>query len=172
MRMTTSHSLFRYTILASAALFAVATLSEGAQVTGQNKAPNANGEQITTISVSSRLVVETVTVKDKSGKTIPGLTAKDFTITEDGVAQKISFCEHQSLPEDATPLTKPTDEDINLYYKLGRTQIAPENPGQVKYKDRRLIALYFDMSAMGPEDQLRSELAAQKFVRECLFSSR
>ena len=110
-------------------------------------------------------------MKDKSGKTIPGLTAKDFAITEDGVAQEINFCEHQHLPEDATPMPKPTNEDVKLYYKLGRTQIAPETPGQVKYKDRRLIALYFDMTAMPPTDQLRAELAAEKFIREQMTPS-
>ena len=41
--------------------------------------------------------VETVVVKDKQGKFIPGLTAKDFALTEDGVAQTIRFCEHQAL---------------------------------------------------------------------------
>ena len=38
---------------------------------------------------STQLVVETVSVKDKSGKPVEGLTAKDFVLTEDGVAQTI-----------------------------------------------------------------------------------
>lgn len=33
------------------------------------------------------------------------------------------------------------------------------------YKNRRLLALYFDMSAMPPGDQLRVLRAAEKFVR-------
>ena len=167
MRITTSYPLLRRTLFGATALLLTGTLAAAAQVTGQNKTAGATGDDVVpTISVSSRLVIETVTVKDKSGKTVPGLTDKDFTITEDGIAQKVAFCEHQTLPEDATPLPKPTNEDVKIYYKLGRTQIAPENPGQVKYKDRRLIALYFDMSAMPPTDQLRAELAAEKFVRE------
>ena len=56
----------------------------------------AAGESFT-LTVKVQLVVEAVEVKDKNGKPIEGLTAKDFTLTEDGVAQTIRFCEHQDL---------------------------------------------------------------------------
>jgi hypothetical protein len=68
-----------------------------AQVVGGNTKPG--GEQTYTMSVTSKLVIEAVNVKDKQGKSITGLTAKDFTITEDGVAQKVSFAEYQELPD-------------------------------------------------------------------------
>jgi VWFA-related protein len=136
-----------------------------AQLTGQNKPPS--DEPTKTISVQVRLVVEAVTVKDKKGNPIDGLSAKDFTITEDGVAQKISFCEHQTLPETAAPLPpSPAGDDIKIYNRLGRTQVSAESAGQIKYKDHRLLALYFDMSAMPPEDQMRALAAAEKFVRK------
>ena len=61
----------------------------------------ANG--IVKFQANTQLVVETVTVKDKNGKPIEGLTAKDFTVTEDGVPQTISFCEFQKLDEMAEP---------------------------------------------------------------------
>src|SRR5438552_16375654 len=48
---------------------------------------------------NTQLVVEIVTVKDKNGKPIEDLTAKDFTLTENGVPQTISFCEFQKLAE-------------------------------------------------------------------------
>ena len=63
---------------------------------GRIRSLAANGTY--TMSVSSKLVIEAVNVKDKQGKSISGLTAKDFTVTEDGVAQKITFCEYQELP--------------------------------------------------------------------------
>jgi VWFA-related protein len=145
----------------------VGSLSAGAQLTGQNK-PVGSADQAATIKVTSRLIIEPTTVKDKKGKPIGGLSAKDFTITEDGVPQKISFCEHQVLTEDATPLeVAPADEEnVKIYNRLATTQISGESAGEIKYKDHRLMALYFDMTAMpNPVDQMRALEAAQKFIR-------
>lgn len=145
------------------------TLPAGAQVVGQNSQPaGANG--VYTMSVSSKLVVEAVNVKDKQGKSLSGLTAKDFTVTEDGVPQQISFCEYQKLPS-APPIAPKTPENITVYNRLGVTQIAPERPGDIHYKDRRLIALYFDLTAMPPDDKLRALEAAEKFIRTQMTSS-
>jgi VWFA-related protein len=136
-----------------------------AQQTGQNKPAGESGTF--TVTVKSQLVVETVVVKDKQGKLIPGLTAQDFAITEDGAAQKITFCEHQDLAANALPLpvAPPGSEELKLYKRLARTQVTPEAPDSERYKNRRLLALYFDMSAMRPADQLRALSAAEQFLR-------
>jgi VWFA-related protein len=155
--------------LAACVVFVAAgtgSLPAGAQLTGQNK-PVGSADQAQTIKVTSRLIIETVGVKDKKGNPIEGLTAKDFTITEDGVAQKISFCDHQMLTENATPLaaTPAGEENVKIYNRLARTQIAPEAAGEIRYKDHRLLALYFDMTTMPQPDQMRALEAAQKFIR-------
>jgi VWFA-related protein len=136
-----------------------------AQQTGQNKSPSEPGTF--TLTVKSQLVVETVVVKDKQAKLIQGLTAQDFAITEDGVPQKITFCEHQALAANASllPVAPPGSEEIRLYKRLTRTQVSPETPEQERYKNRRLLALYFDMSALRPADQLRALSAAEQFLR-------
>jgi VWFA-related protein len=137
----------------------------GAQQIGQNTSGNGSGTY--TITAKSQLVVETVTVKDKDGKFIPGLTAKDFTVTEDGAPQTIRFCEQQNLAEqEKLVVPSSTDaEQIKIYKQLSRTQVAPEAPDNSRYKNHRLLALYFDMSAMRPADQLRALGAAEKFLR-------
>jgi VWFA-related protein len=143
----------------------IASALAGAQQIGQNK--SADASQNFTISVKVQLVVEAVVVKDKEGKPIHGLTAKDFAVTEDGVSQTVRICEHQDLAELAKPLpaSNPESEDIELYKQLARSQIAPETEDNERYKNRRLLALYFDMSAMNPADQLRALAAAQQFIR-------
>jgi VWFA-related protein len=135
----------------------------GAQQIGQNASPK--GAPTPSISVSTQLVVETVVVKDKKGNPLAGLTAKDFAVTEDGVPQTIAFFEHQELPETPAPNTPSEPENVTLYHKLAMTRISPEAPEKIRYKDRRLMALYFDMTAMPPADQLRSLVAAQNFIR-------
>ena len=170
MRSHTS-KLARLSLTASVlSLVACGALTAVAQVTGTNAQPAAGDTY--TMSVSSHLVVETVTVKDKKGAPIKGLTAKDFTVTEDGVVQSISFCEQQSLPETPSILaTPPGGEDIQIFNRLSQTQITTETPGKIKYKDRRLMAFYFDMSSMPPPDQMRALDAAQKFVRTQMTSA-
>ncbi len=48
---------------------------------------------------------------------------------------------------------------------LARVEIAPERPGEITHRDRRLLALYFDMTAMPVPDQIRALSAAEKFIR-------
>ncbi len=125
----------------------------------------------TTFKSSTQLVVETVVVKDKSGKFIDGLTAKDFTITEDGAPQTIRFFELQKLPETPGPPIASAPTGVKLFDKIPRTHIAPASPGDTRYRDRRLLALYFDMTALPVPDQLRALGAAQKFVKTQMTSA-
>ncbi|MFB3826617.1 MAG: VWA domain-containing protein [Bryobacteraceae bacterium] len=145
------------------------TLTGTAQQIGQNTQP---GTPAATYSVGTQLVIETVAVTDGKGNPVEGLTAKDFSVTEDGVPQAIRIFEYQKLPERSDAAAAPSrPENIRIYKKLGRTQIAGEAPGGTRYKDRRLLAFYFDMSSMPPADQFRSLDAAQRFVRTQMTSA-
>ncbi len=135
------------------------------QQIGQNKV--AGETQSFTLTVQSNLVVEAVEVKDKQGNFIHGLTAKDFVLTEDGAPQTIRYCEHEDLAATAQPLPAetPANEDVTVYNRLAHAQIAPESIENERYKNRRLMALYFDMTALPPSDEMRALSAAQQFVR-------
>ena len=122
-------------------------------------------------TTTTQLVVETVTVKDKRGHPVEGLTSKDFAITEDGKPQTIAFVEYQKLPDSPAAAPVVISTRGTVVPRLTRTQISPERPGEVRYRDRRLLALYFDMTAMPPPDQIRALAAAQKFVRTQMTSS-
>jgi VWFA-related protein len=156
--------------LATALLTVAFAASSNAQQIGQNRPQDAPENY--TLSVKVQLVVEAVVVKDKQGNPIHGLTANDFTVTEDNVPQAIKFFEHQDLAVNAKPLpeSKRADEDVRIYKRLARERIAPETTENERYKNRRLLALYFDMSAMRPADQMRALQAAQKFIRTQMTS--
>jgi VWFA-related protein len=127
-------------------------------------APPAADTGDVTFSSNTQLVIEDVTVRDKSGKSVEGLTAKDFTVTEEGAPQVIKFFEYQKLPEVPEPLPAKTG-DTPVLNRYPKSRITAETPGNMRYKDHRLLAMYFDMTALPPGDQLRSLDAARKFIR-------
>jgi len=150
------------------------TLIAGAQQAPPPAPPNApaGAGDPAIFRTSSQLVVETVGVKGKNSVPVEGLTAKDFIVTEDGVAQAISVFEYQKLPEiPSEPLPANTVGVVDPLPKLPKTQIAPETPGDIKYRDKRLLALYFDLTAMPIPDQLRALSAAQKFIETQMTSA-
>src|ERR1019366_7072420 len=120
------------------------SLAAAAQHIGE-KRPQSGAASTPIFKLGAQLVVETVAVTDKSGKPIEGLAAKDFTITEDGVPQPIKVFEYQKLSRVAPPAPSTESEHVRVYDKLGRTRISGGTPGDTRYKDRRLLALYFDM---------------------------
>src|SRR5580692_3254025 len=88
----------RKMVLCFALLFVIFLSASGQQPAAPPKppppppvnAPGSNvgpGGAVATFTTGTQLVVEEVAVVDKSGKPIEGLMKKDFTVTEDGVAQ-------------------------------------------------------------------------------------
>jgi TonB family protein len=53
----------------------------------------------TLYSANTLLVIDAVTVSDKNGRKIERLSAGDFLIAEDGMAQVVDICEFQNLPD-------------------------------------------------------------------------
>src|SRR5580693_1366624 len=114
---------------------------------------------------SSDLVRIDVEVTDKSGKPIKGLTANQFTITDEGNAQTItsfSFADIEAIEtataDDTKPIVVAVDND------------GPNSPSadaiSDALRDRRLIVLFFDLTSMQTDDLIRAHDAADKFVKQ------
>ena len=123
--------------------------------------------------VNSRLVVVNVSAKDKNGAPLDGLSSSDFTITEDGKTQQIKVFEFQQLEDapipvpEAAPASTPDAKPAQAAPKT----IAPAKAGKVKYKDRRLLVMFFDQAGMPVADQIRAQQAALKFVNSQITKS-
>ena len=127
----------------------------------------AQQQQPFTIRVDTQLVVETVVVKDKDGKNLEGLIDKDFTVTEDGVPQTISVFQFEKLEDTPAPAPSPGAQQpaAEVVQPKIPTQITPPPPGDSRYRNRRLLVLFFDSMNVSPADQLRAFTAADKFIR-------
>jgi len=119
-----------------------------------------------TFRSGTRLIVQTVSVKDRDGKPIEGLTARDFVVTEDGDPQEVSFVEFQRLEHtpDAPPPAVNAPIIAGSVAPAVESRIAASAAGDIRYRDRRLLVLYFDLTALPPPDLIRAYAAARKFV--------
>src|ERR1035441_6883308 len=123
-----------------------------------------------TFEATTQLVVVNLSAKDKDGNPIKGLKPTDFTVTEDGKAQTVKVFEYQELEEALAPAPAPAPApklearpepkkeapkpapapatlaqalDATVVKPVVGTQIAPAKPGEIKYKDRRLLVMFF-----------------------------
>ena len=129
---------------------------------------HAQQQQPFTLRVETQLVIETVTVKDSDGRPIEGLTARDFVITEDNVPQTLSVFDFQKLNNTPLPPIQPQPvflPDGSTIPPVTPTVISAGRAGDIKYRDRRLVVLYFDTMTMGPAEQYRAFTAARKFIQ-------
>lgn len=121
-------------------------------------------EGLVTFKTTTQMVIVNVVAKARSGKAIEDLKAEDFTILEDGQPQKIAVCDYQRVNADAPPPAPPRAP-------AAAPAIAASAPGEVRYKDRRLLVMYFDLGSMPPAEMWRTQSAALKFIREQMQGS-
>jgi VWFA-related protein len=149
-------------------------LAASAQQPQPSQQPNAPLTQQTyKFEATTQLVIVNVSVKDKDGKPIENLKPSDFTVSEDGKPQQVKIFEYQRLEE--TPLAQPVRTLVTrpaapaepatpVVAAAVQPTITPAKPGEIKYKDSRLLVMYFDFQGMPPDDQIRARDGALKFI--------
>src|SRR5579864_7564043 len=116
--------------------------------------------QTPTFQTQTNLVIVNLSAKDKAGRPITNLKKEDVEILEDGIRQDISVFEFQKLAgEPLAPVSfgaaaTPTIEERNTAASAGRAVVAPTPNNPIRYQDRRLLCLFFDMTSMDPPEQL------------------
>jgi VWFA-related protein len=116
------------------------------------------------IEVTTELVLVNVVARDKKGNLVRDLKKEDFTLLEDGKKQNISTFDFENVDEmSAAGGAEATVSGVAADGALLRSP--KKAPPSLDARDRRLILVFFDFSAMDPEQIDRSVDAAKKFVQ-------
>ena len=118
-----------------------------------------------TIQVESDLVLVNVTVRDKNGNLVRNLKPDDFTILEDNKPQKIVSYDVENLDAVAVQDVAQAKSASANGRSANPVEVPSSSPtaGDL-FKDRRLIVLFFDLSAMEPDDIDRAVSSAERYV--------
>jgi VWFA-related protein len=118
-----------------------------------------------TFHSESDVVLVNVTVRDKSGKFVPGLKPESLTILEDNKPQKIVSFDIENV--DNVPAA-----DVAQAKPLSDAASGAASPATVDtsaqlashFKDRRLLVLFFDLSAMEPDEIDHAVTSAEHYL--------
>src|SRR6266851_1984959 len=143
-----------FSVIAAAMLLSQAAAPVPAQQMGQAESR---------IQVTSELVLVNVVAHDKKGNLVRDLKKGDLTLFEDGKKQEISTFDFENVDDlaaaGAAEATVSGAAEQGALLRSGK-----KAPASLDARDRRLILLFFDFSAMEPEQIDRSVEAAKKFV--------
>jgi VWFA-related protein len=139
-----------------------------AQDQSQNQNQNQNSDQSEyTFRVSSDLILVNVTVRDKNGNFVTNLKPADFTILEDNKPQKVVSFDLENVDsvvnQDVAQTKALTSEQAAALAPTTPAPSAAENTAN-EFKDRRLIVLFFDLSAMEPDEIDHAVTSAEHYV--------
>ena len=118
-----------------------------------------------TFRAQTDLVLVNVTVRDKNGNLVPNLKPENFTILEDNKPQRVVSFDVENIDAvanqpviQAQPLAGSPPQPGPFGTAAASTNTADQ------FKDRRLIVLFFDLSAMEPDEIDRAVTSAEHYV--------
>jgi len=123
------------------------------------------------IEVTTELVLVNVVARDKKGNPVQDLQKEDFTLFEDGKKQQISTFDFENVDELATAGAAEATTSGTAGPVPGMVLRSGKKAASLDARDRRLMLLFFDFSAMDPEQIDRSVDAAKKFVETKMQSA-
>src|SRR5882757_3127992 len=156
--MRAAHKIF-------ATLTTVALFSPAGPLAAQE--PQKPDSATAAIHVSTELVLVNVVARDKKGNPVRDLKQSDFTLYEDGKKQQISTFDF----EDVDQLQATAGAAVTGSVPGTLLHSTKKTPPTLDARDRRLIVLFFDFSAMESEQIDRSVDAAKKFVNSKMQSA-
>lgn len=151
-----------------ALLFAcVLATNSFAQQLGQEPAPPAPqkpSEPGYRVRVTTEIVLVNVIARDKKGNLIKDLKQDDFTIYEDGQKQQISSFDFENV--DALQMAGAAGETVTgAGAASGGALLGPVQQKTLQGRDRRLMLLFFDFSAMEQDEIDRAVDAGKRYVQ-------
>ena len=119
-----------------------------------------------TFHAESELVLVNVTVRDRSGNPVKGLKPEDFTVLEDNKPQKIVSFDIENIDAVANQSVAQAKPLQGLSIPQTTSPAAAISSAQStdQFKDRRLIILFFDLSAMEPDEIDHAVTSAEHYV--------
>jgi VWFA-related protein len=140
----------------------VVQLSIPATAQSPSGATAPSQEGVSPIRVNSELVLVNVVARDKKGNLIRDLKKEDFSLFEDSKQQKVATFDFENV--DELQSAGAADATVTGVAAQGSLLRSTEQ-GTLKARDRRLMVLFFDFSAMQPEEIDRAVDAANKFIQ-------
>lgn len=127
--------------------------------------PGQQGQEGQTVfRAQTDLVLVNVTVKDKHGKFVRDLRPQDFTLLEDNKPQKVVSFDIENIDSVLLPDVAQTKPLEGLTAPKPSDLPAPTAKDKEEFKDRRLLILFFDLSAMEPDEIDHAVTAAENYV--------
>src|ERR1700689_5346460 len=112
----------------------------------------------------SDLVLVNVTVRDKNGNFVQGLMPESFTILEDNKPQKILSFDVETVDAVPSPLDVTQAKSLPAPAPEQTPPAAAAADAANQFKDRRLIVLFFDLSAMEPDEIDHAVSSAENYL--------
>jgi VWFA-related protein len=155
-------------MVAATTLAALLVSTSLAQTASQQGKSNSS-QGAFTLKVQTEVVLVNVIARDKQNKPVQDLKPEDFTVLEDGKPQKVLSFDFENLetaPIATTVAAGPSQQTVTGQPVTPPKPILAGKDVEKELSNKRVIALFFDLSSMNPDETERAVDAARKYVQK------